>query len=560
MSSRDLIEEVTPRECASDRDTLSTSGIAAACSLSACQAAAAHRQWSCVLAPAAAPQASRPLWPGQISSVQHSSSPSLQPKNSSYPSAMGFGCFGGSNSRKQERKSSSAPELGASASGSREDCPVADKGVCANLSDPNALSQTTRRDQAAARPPPAAPPQESVREPLKGLPTYKKLYDINHGSSGFVQLAEHRRTGEHVAIKFIPQGSESVKRAEKEILNMRLCNLHPHIIQFYEVFLTPAHVAIAIEYADCGDLADYLAAHRISKQRQKGLRENTARWFFQQTIVALDFCHAMGIANRDIKLENCLLVSNPNARDWPLLKLCDFGFSKDEYTDSLCKTACGTPEYVAPEVLQYSKYDGKIADIWSCGVLLYVMVTGSFPFRSSAESKLNPMVQLQQMFPRIVAADYERPKHVSADCRNLMERMLTADCSKRITMGEILGHPWFRQGLPSHLASLNEELLALSETAAYGMCRQDEAEILRITGQANMKAVICVKPTKRPGSAAKPGGKGPSQRQSGDDRGKGLAGDAKPGTKGPSYRQSGDGQPLEPGLGSSLASPRSVLP
>ncbi|KAK9805164.1 hypothetical protein WJX72_003078 [[Myrmecia] bisecta] len=410
------------------------------------------------------------------------------------------------------------------------------------------LCALDRQEQAAARLPPAVPPQESVRDPLKGHPTYKKLSDINHGSSGFVQLAEHRRTGEHIAIKFIPQGSESVKRAEKEILNMRLCNLHPHIIQFHEVFLTPAYIAIAIEYADCGNLADYLASHRMSKQRQKGLRENMARWFFQQAVVALDFCHAMGIANRDIKLENCLLVSNPNAADWPLLKLCDFGFSKDEYTDSLCKTACGTPEYVAPEVLQYSKYDGKAADIWSCGVLLYVVVTGSFPFRSaaesSAESKLNPMVQLQHMFPRIVAADYERPKHVSADCRNLVERMLTADCSKRITMGEILTHPWFRQGLPSYLASLNEERLALSETAAYGMCRQDKADILRITRQANMKAVTCVKPTKTLGSAEEPptrlgsdaqaGGQGPSHRQSGDDRPTRLGSDAKPGTQGPS--------------------------
>lgn len=180
-----------------------------------------------------------------------------------------------------------------------------------------------------------------------------QVKDLNKGTFGFVQLARVKATGELVAVKFIERGDrvrrvlrpctaagnkrsidirtrtlrqlptallgcrgQVTKYVEREILNHRLLR-HPHIIKFREVFLTPQHLAIAMEYAPGGDTFEYVV-------KRGGLREDEARWFFQQLIVCLDYCHRLGVVNRDIKLENTLLDSSPR----PLVKICDFGYSK----------------------------------------------------------------------------------------------------------------------------------------------------------------------------------------------------------------------------------------
>ncbi len=201
-------------------------------------------------------------------------------------------------------------------------------------------------------------------------------------------------------------GAAAERRARAQV--------HPNIVQFREIFLTPVHLAIVMEFAAGGDMFEYVIKHKLPAHGQ-GLQENAARTFFQQLIVALEFCHELGIANRcacrpslrwaaaaalllaevgprpavvgarrapsgrarrrrDIKLENTLLDA---ARPQPNVKICDFGYSKNEFVDSRPKTVSGTPDYIAPEVLMADQYDGKRADLWSCGVMLYVMLTGA---------------------------------------------------------------------------------------------------------------------------------------------------------------------------------------
>jgi serine/threonine-protein kinase SRK2 len=261
------------------------------------------------------------------------------------------------------------------------------------------------------------------------------------------------------------------KYVEREILNHRRL-VHPHIIRFKEVILTDVHICIVMEYAEGGDMFDYVL-------KRGGLREHEARWFFQQVIVATDYVHQMGMANRDIKLENTLMDLSPK----PLIKLCDFGYSKHEKLQSAPGSRVGTPAYLAPEVISTLKgdtYDGKIADIWSCGVMLYVMLTGSYPFERQGDK--TSASKLQLMIARILKVDYkvcvvrmlaaslqthspvctypQFPPNVdpSPELQDLLDRILTRDPARRITIAEIFEHPWFCKDLPPGVREMNTNM------------------------------------------------------------------------------------------------------
>lgn len=284
---------------------------------------------------------------------------------------------------------------------------------------------------------------------MQGNPRYEKIKDLNSGTFGFVQLARDRVTGEVWAIKFIERGEKITKYVEREIINHRLL-VHPHIVQFREVFLTPTHLAISMEFAPGGDMFEYVV-------KKNGLREDEARWFFQQLIVGLDYCHRMGVVNRDIKLENTLLDSSPR----PLVKICDFGYSKHEKFQSAPGSRVGTPAYLAPEVILTTKgktYDGKIADVWSCGVMLYVMLVGAYPFERPEDKHDNQ--KLQKMIQRILHVDYHIPSHIklSDDCRDLLGKILVPDPLKRITIDGIYNHRWYLKGLPPGVREMNDRL------------------------------------------------------------------------------------------------------
>ena len=187
----------------------------------------------------------------------------------------------------------------------------------------------------------------------------------------------------------------------------------------FKVFLTSNHLVLAMEYAPGGDLFRYVSSKR-------SLGEDEARWFFQQLIVAVDYCHRMGVASRDIKLENTLLDTSPRR----LIKLADFGFSKDEQ-QSAPTSRVGTPAYLAPEVIVSKPgtwYDGKKADIWSCGVLLYILVTGTYPFQRVRDSAMKGPQRLNAILNRILSVDYIFPerKQLSQECKDLISAILVA--------------------------------------------------------------------------------------------------------------------------------------
>lgn len=277
---------------------------------------------------------------------------------------------------------------------------------------------------------------------------------MNSGTFGFVQLALDTYTNQEVAIKFLERGPGISKGVVREVRNHRLVSMHPHVVQFKEVFVTPRYLAIVMEYVAGGDLCDYFIEHNLVGS---GLPEDLARWFFQQIVLALEFMHMKGVANRDLKLENTLVDRSISKQ--PLLKLCDFGYSKNELRESKPKTVVGTADYIAPEVLLYPEYDAKVSDVWSCGVMLYVLLAGKFPFFREGDEKLGPRSRLQQIFPRVVNADFTPPAHASVECRQLLAAMLTPEPARRATLMQIKSTAWFQKNLPAGALQLNGTLV-----------------------------------------------------------------------------------------------------
>eukprot|EP00877_Chromochloris_zofingiensis_P004441 jgi/Chrzof1/13999/Cz08g20200.t1 len=265
---------------------------------------------------------------------------------------------------------------------------------------------------------------------------YEFIRDIGSGNFGVAKLMRDRTNNDLVAVKFIERGDRIDKNVEREILNHRMLN-NVNVIGFKEVFLTPTHLCIVMEYAAGGELFDRIVkAGRFS--------EDEARYFFQQLICGVDYCHKSGVCHRDLKLENTLLDGNPA----PRLKICDFGYSKSAL-DSQPKSTVGTPAYIAPEVLQRKSYDGHTADVWSCGVTLFVMLVGAYPFEDPTDPR-----NFSKTIKRIIAVKYGIPPQlrISPECQDLLARIFTANPAQRITIQKIREHPWFLRNLPAELA------------------------------------------------------------------------------------------------------------
>ncbi|KAK2372375.1 serine/threonine-protein kinase SAPK3 [Trifolium repens] len=303
----------------------------------------------------------------------------------------------------------------------------------------------------------------------------KQRYEIvnqklGSGNYGVTKLAKNTKTGELVAIKYIPRGHKIDENVEREIVNHRSLS-HPHIIKFKEVFVTPTHLAIVLEYAAGGELFTRLrSAGRFS--------EIEARYFFQQVISGVYYLHSMQICHRDLKLENTLLDGSPA----PRLKICDFGFSKSALLHSQPKSMVGTLIYNAPEVLARREYDEKIADVWSCGVILYVMLVGKYPF--DVDDRNDPKYSTKVM-KKITNVQYSIPEyvHISAECRQLLSSIFVANPAKRITISAIKQHPWFLKHLPREVSEADKK--CYKETPKDQLlCQQSVEEILRIVQEA----------------------------------------------------------------------------
>lgn len=297
---------------------------------------------------------------------------------------------------------------------------------------------------------------------------YELVKDLGAGNFGVARLLRHKETKELVAMKYIERGHKIDENVAREIINHRSLR-HPNIIRFKEVVLTPTHLAIVMEYAAGGELFDRICnAGRFS--------EDEARYFFQQLISGVNFCHSMQICHRDLKLENTLLDGRPA----PRLKICDFGYSKSAVLHSRPKSTVGTPAYIAPEVLSRREYDGKLADVWSCGVTLYVMLVGAYPFEDQKDPK-----NFRKTIQRIMAVQYKIPDyvHISQDCKHLLSRIFVANPFRRISIKEIKSHPWFLKNLPKELTESSQAIYYQRDNPA-GSSLQSVDDIMKIVAEA----------------------------------------------------------------------------
>lgn len=302
---------------------------------------------------------------------------------------------------------------------------------------------------------------------------YDFIRDIGSGNFGVARLMRDKHTKELVAVKYIERGDKIDENVQREIINHRSLR-HPNIVRFKEVILTPTHLAIVMEYASGGELFERICnASRFN--------EDEARFFFQQLISGVSYCHAMQVCHRDLKLENTLLDGSPA----PRLKICDFGYSKSSVLHSQPKSTVGTPAYIAPEVLLRQEYDGKIADVWSCGVTLYVMLVGGYPFEDPDEPK-----DFRKTIQRILSVQYSIPDvvQISPECRHLISRIFVADPATRITIPEIRNHEWFLKNLP---ADLMDEKMMGDQFQEPDQPMQSIDVIMQIISEATIPAVGC---------------------------------------------------------------------
>ncbi|XP_030548418.1 CBL-interacting protein kinase 5 [Rhodamnia argentea] len=252
---------------------------------------------------------------------------------------------------------------------------------------------------------------------------------LGQGTFAKVYHGRNLKTGQNVAIKIIDK--EKVLRVglidqiKREISVMRLVR-HPNVVQLYEVMASKTKIYFAMEYVKGGELFNKVAKGK--------LKEDLARKYFQQLIEAVDFCHSRGVYHRDLKPENLLLDENGN------LKVTDFGLSalwESRRQDGLLHTTCGTPAYVAPEVINKKGYDGAKADIWSCGVVLFVLMAGFLPFHDA---------NLMEMYRKISKGDFRCPHWFPHEVRKLLSKILDPNPSTRITVDKIMNNSWFKKG------------------------------------------------------------------------------------------------------------------
>uniref|UniRef100_A0A8C4QNX7 non-specific serine/threonine protein kinase n=1 Tax=Eptatretus burgeri TaxID=7764 RepID=A0A8C4QNX7_EPTBU len=249
---------------------------------------------------------------------------------------------------------------------------------------------------------------------------------IGKGNFAVVKLATHVPTGWKVAIKIIDKrrlDEENLKKIFREVQIMKMLK-HPHIIQLYQVMETERMIYLVTEYASGGEIFDHLVAHGK-------MSEHEARGKFRQIVAAVAFCHALHIVHRDLKAENLLLDSSLN------IKIADFGFSNRFIPGQQLKTWCGSPPYAAPELFEGRAYEGPQVDIWSLGVVLYVLVCGALPFDGST---------LQNLRARVLSGKFRIPYFMSTECEHLIRHMLVLEPSKRFTMNQICKHKWLKGG------------------------------------------------------------------------------------------------------------------
>lgn len=277
------------------------------------------------------------------------------------------------------------------------------------------------------------PPKRKRRQhrDIQRLGQYNIVSTLGEGSFGKVKLAIHQGSGQKVALKIITrrklQSRDMAGRIEREIQYLQLLR-HPHIIKLFTVVTTPTDIIMVLEYAG-EELFDYIV-------RNGQMPEVMARRFFQQIICAVEYCHRHRIVHRDLKPENLLLDEKLN------VKIADFGLSNIIADGNFLQTSCGSPNYAAPEVISGKLYAGPEVDVWSCGVILYVLLCGRLPFDDD---------YIPALFKKIAQGKFAMPDYLSDGAKRLIKNMLAVDPMNRITIAQIRQDPWFVQDLPPYL-------------------------------------------------------------------------------------------------------------
>ncbi|KAK7844666.1 cbl-interacting serine/threonine-protein kinase 11 [Quercus suber] len=268
---------------------------------------------------------------------------------------------------------------------------------------------------------------------------------LGYGAFAKVYHARNVRTGQSVAIKAVSKQKVLkggfTAHVKREISIMRRLH-HPHIVKLFEVLATKTKIYFVMEFAKGGELFAKIARGRFS--------EDLSRRYFQQLISAVGYCHSRGVFHRDLKPENLLLDEN-----WDL-KVSDFGLSavKDQIRpDGLLHTLCGTPAYVAPEILAKKGYDGAKVDVWSCGVILFVLNAGYLPFNDP---------NLMVMYRKIYNGEFRCPKWTTPDLRRFISRLLDTNPETRITVDEIVRDPWFSKGY-KEIKLVNDDVFSFKD-------------------------------------------------------------------------------------------------
>lgn len=264
----------------------------------------------------------------------------------------------------------------------------------------------------------------------KKIGKYELGKTLGTGNFSKVKYAVDPTDGKEWAIKIIDKNQLVRERMEEQLkreISVMKRLRQPNIIELHEVMQTSNHIYLVMELVTGGELFEKIA-------RERRFSEEMARSYFHQLICGIHYCHKINVAHRDLKPENLLLDANGT------LKISDFGLSNIQRPSpgagsTMLQTVCGTPNYVAPEVLREQGYDGLKADIWSCGVVLYVMLAGYLPFDDE---------NVNALFTKIERGEYRMARYFTAEAKDLIGKMLTVDPEERIALQGIIDHPWFQ--------------------------------------------------------------------------------------------------------------------
>lgn len=251
---------------------------------------------------------------------------------------------------------------------------------------------------------------------------------VGKGASGRVKIARHCHTGQLAAVKILPIAPLASSRAsiidptkaekqrlgiDREVAMMKLMN-HPNIMRIYDVFEGERELFLVLEYIEGGELFDFL----VNRGR---LPPSEALIYFKQIIYGLNYAHTFSIIHRDLKPENILIASlSP-----PLVKIADWGMAAFAPPHLELETSCGSPHYASPEIVKGDKYSGNATDIWSCGVILFALITGRLPFDDK---------NVRTLLGKVKLGKYEMPAWVDPMAKDLIQRMLVVDVSRRATV------------------------------------------------------------------------------------------------------------------------------